>query len=73
MAKLTSFSVSDAPGHQVASHLAARVSAKYPRGLEHARFCFESIARRVWPSDAGDGQGRRDENSPVGLAAPAAG
>jgi len=46
---------------------------RIPRDLERARFYFESIARQVWPSDAGDGQGRRDENSPVGLAAPAAG
>jgi SEL1 protein len=27
----------------------------------------------VWPSDSGDHTGKRDENGPVGLAAPAAG
>jgi SEL1 protein len=27
----------------------------------------------VWPSDSGDLLGKRDENGPVGLAAPAAG
>jgi len=27
----------------------------------------------VWPSDSGDGQAKRDENSPVGFAPPAAG
>ena len=46
---------------------------RVPRDLERARYYFESIARQVWPSDSSDAQGRRDENSPVGLAAPAAG
>ncbi|KAI0002186.1 HCP-like protein [Russula compacta] len=46
---------------------------RVPWDLERARYYFESIARQVWPSDSGDAQGRRDENSPVGLAAPAAG
>lgn len=44
-----------------------------PRDLERARYYFESITRQVWPSDTSEVQGRRDENSPVGLAAPAAG
>lgn len=44
-----------------------------PRDLERARYYFESITRQVWPSDTSEAQGRRDENSPVGLAAPAAG
>ncbi|KAI0272118.1 hypothetical protein BGY98DRAFT_1002630 [Russula aff. rugulosa BPL654] len=46
---------------------------RVPRDFERARYYFESIARQVWPSDSGDGQGRRDETGPVGLAAPAAG
>lgn len=46
---------------------------RVPRDFERARYYFESIARQVWPSDSGDVQGKRDENSPVGLAAPAAG
>jgi SEL1 protein len=44
-----------------------------PRDFERARYYFESIARQVWPSDSGDGQGKRDETGPVGFAAPAAG
>jgi SEL1 protein len=46
---------------------------RVPRDLEGARYYFESIARQVWPNDSGDVLGRRDENSPVSLAAPAAG
>lgn len=46
---------------------------RVPRDFERARYYFESIARQVWPSDSGDGQGRRDETGPVGFAAPAAG
>ncbi|KAI0251144.1 hypothetical protein BJV78DRAFT_1282662 [Lactifluus subvellereus] len=46
---------------------------RVPRDLEGARYYFESIARQVWPNDSGDPPGKRDENSPVALAAPAAG
>ncbi|KAH9956533.1 hypothetical protein BC827DRAFT_1261800 [Russula dissimulans] len=46
---------------------------RVPRNLERARYYFESITRKVWPSDPGDGQGKHDENGPVGFAAPAAG
>ncbi|KAI0302368.1 hypothetical protein B0F90DRAFT_1809833 [Multifurca ochricompacta] len=46
---------------------------RVPRDFERARYYFESIARQIWPSDSGDLLGRRDENIPVGLAAPAAG
>ena len=44
-----------------------------PCDFEQARYYFEPIARQVWPSDSGDGQGRREETGPVGLAASAAG
>jgi SEL1 protein len=46
---------------------------RVPRDFERALYYFESIARQVWPNDSGDVLGRRDENSPVALAAPAAG
>ncbi|KAI0294401.1 hypothetical protein BC826DRAFT_1012129 [Russula brevipes] len=46
---------------------------RLPRDFERARFYFESITRLVWTADPGDIQGKRDDNTPVGLAAHAAG
>ncbi|KAI9441659.1 hypothetical protein H4582DRAFT_2110434 [Lactarius indigo] len=46
---------------------------RVPRDFERARYYFETIVRQAWPSDSGDPLGKRDENGPVGLAAPAAG